>query len=57
MFNRMSIGGCWGYWSGPLMVYLVNVLIQKAVVKEAVPVVEPDVVADDADKDITECGV
>ena len=56
MFNRVSIGSCWGYGSGPLMVYLMNVLVQEAVVKEAVSVVEPDVVADDADKDITERG-
>ena len=56
MFNRMSIGSCWGYGSGPLMVYLVNVLVQEAVVEKTVPVVEPDVVADDADKDITERG-
>ena len=57
MFNRMSIGGCWRYGSGSLMVYLVNVLVQEAVVEKTVPVVQPDVVADDADKDITECGV
>ena len=56
MFNRMCIGGCWSYGSGPLMVYLVNVLVQEAVVEKTVPVVEPDVVADDADKDITERG-
>ena len=38
------------------MVYLVNVLVQEAVVEKAVSVVEPDVVADDADKGIMERG-
>ena len=56
MFNRMGISCRRSYGSSPLMVYLVNVLVQEAVVKKTVTIVEPDVVAYDADKDIKKGG-
>ena len=55
MFNRMGICCCRSYGSSPLMVHLVNVLVQESVVKKTVTIVEPDVMADDAHKNIKKC--
>ena len=37
------------------MMHLVNMLVNESVMKETVTIVEPDVVADDAHKNIKEC--
>ena len=55
MFNRMGICCCRSYGGSPLMVYLVNMFVQESVVKKTVTIVEPDIMADDAHKNIEKC--
>ena len=47
MFQRVCIDCCRSNGGGPLVVYFVNVLVYEAVVEQAVPVVEPDIMTDD----------
>merc|ERR1712183_603377 len=54
MFNRMGVSRCRSYGSSPLMVNFVYVLVNEAVVQEAVTVVEPDVMTDHGYQNIKE---
>ena len=56
MLDRMGISRCRSYGSSKLMVYLVYVLVDQAVMEKAVPIVEPDVMTDDANQNIKKGG-
>ena len=48
----MGVHGSGGYGRSPLVVNLVDVLVDQFVVEKSVAVVEPDVVTEHADQDM-----
>ena len=54
MFQGMGVHGSGGYGRSPLVVNLVDVLVDQFVVEKSVAVVEPDVVTEHAHQDVEE---
>ena len=56
VLNRMSIEGSRGNGSSPLMMDLVDVLVDEPVVEQSVSIVEPSVMTQHGHKDMQETG-